>query len=129
MNFKNYVNYAKCSVNRSINQAYNVLRTSNDLLNYFDNSIIQLLKYTEQYLIYHERYNDNSKDLYISTLMLTVGNGIYGHIFAVNVPGPINGIGMNAAHLYQLDNEFVLLNKVLSKTNDYKIRIKISRVT
>jgi len=53
--------------------------------------------------------------------MFTVGNGIYEHIFAVNIPGTINGIGINAAHLYQLDNEFVLLNKIVSKTNDYKM--------
>jgi len=36
--------------------------------------------------------------------MFTDGNGIYEHIFAVNIPGIINVIGINAAHLYQLDN-------------------------
>ena len=38
------------SVNRAISQSYNVLRKSNDLLNYFDNSITPCLKYNEQYL-------------------------------------------------------------------------------
>jgi len=164
-------------VNRAISQSYNVLRKSNDLLNYFDNSITPRLKYNEQYLsitkdlckyenenieninnellkmhFLKEKYihpyigffnnivnentkplffnfrkitgnylnrnlenSNNSKDLYINTLMFTVGNGIYEHIFAVNIPGTINGIGINATHLYQLDNEFVLLNKVVSK--------------
>ncbi|KAL6590721.1 hypothetical protein LY90DRAFT_678916 [Neocallimastix californiae] len=182
-NVTNDLNRIMQSVNRAISQSYNVLRKSNDLLNYFDNSIIQLRKYNEQYLsitediskyknkniedidndalkmhFLKEKYlhpyigffnnivnentkpvffnfrkitgnylnrplenTNNSKDLYINTLMFTVGNGIYEHIFAVNIPGTINGIGINAAHLYQLDNEFVLLNKVVSKTNDYKM--------
>ena len=64
---------------------------------------------------------NHSKELYIKTVMFVVGNGIYEHIYAVNVPGTINGIGINAAHLYQLDNEFVLLAIVVAKTNDHKM--------
>ncbi|KAG4086031.1 hypothetical protein H8356DRAFT_1373602 [Neocallimastix lanati (nom. inval.)] len=56
-------------------------------------------KITGNYLNRPLENSNNSKDLYIK----------------LNIPGTINGIGINAAHLYQLDNEFVLLNKELCK--------------
>jgi len=32
--------------------------------------------------------------------MFTVGSGIYEHIFVVNIPGTINGFGINEDYLY-----------------------------
>ncbi|KAL6592526.1 hypothetical protein U3516DRAFT_673447 [Neocallimastix sp. 'constans'] len=67
--------------------------------------LINIIKITGNDVNRHLADINNWKDLYIIKLMFTVGSGIYEHIFVVNIP----------------DIEFILLNKVVLKTNGYKI--------
>ncbi|KAL6631238.1 hypothetical protein U3516DRAFT_738061 [Neocallimastix sp. 'constans'] len=98
-NVTNDLNKIMQSVNRAISQSYNVLRNEQYLSITKDLSKQNIFTLISDF--FNNIVNENTKPvffnfrkitgnylnhLYINTLMFTDGNGIYEHIFAVNIP-------------------------------------------
>jgi len=66
---------------------------------------------------YDNNISINHKIVYTNIITLTVGAGIFEHLFSVNQGATLNGIGITADHLYEMDVEFDLMGNIISISN------------